>query len=184
MENAGYLDALVKAHELIVSLKNRGGVHGLLFCVKAGRVSNTMQQNYRLFYEFLCQEEVPLALVVTNLEYEENMDDWWTKNKAHLENSGIIPVTHVCITTIRGYKDAYATRYFESRKKVLNMLKELGNRDACSVGANNWFTRKREFLFSTKMLRRDRQKMLQVLTKRCNLRKEDAVHLLQRIDYV
>ncbi|KAG1848070.1 hypothetical protein DFJ58DRAFT_796753 [Suillus subalutaceus] len=186
MNNAGYLDALVKAHELIVSLKNRGGVHGLLFCMKAGRVSNTMQQNYRLFYEFLCQEQVPLALVITNLENEENMDDWWTKNRAHIENSGIVPVTHVCITTIKGFQNAYQARYLESRKKVLNMLKELGDRDPCSVDVSSWFARMckklREFLVPTKGLGRSRQKMLQMLTKRCKLRKEDAVHLLQRID--
>ncbi|KAG1848092.1 P-loop containing nucleoside triphosphate hydrolase protein [Suillus subalutaceus] len=150
MNNAGYLDALVKAHELIISLKNRGGIHGLLFCIKAGRVSNTMQQNYRLFFEFLCQEQVPLALVITNLENEENMDDWWTRNRAHIENSGIVPVTHVCITTIKGYQNAYEVRYFESRKKVLNMLKELGGRDTCLVDVNDRFARMskrlREFL--------------------------------------
>ncbi|KAG2367138.1 hypothetical protein BDR07DRAFT_1272910 [Suillus spraguei] len=128
--NAGYLDALVKTHELVVSLKNRGGVHGLLFCVKAGRVSTAVQQNYKLFFEFLCQGQVPLALVVTNLENEEKMDDWWTKNKAHVENSGIVPFTHVCITTIKGHQNEYEARYFESRKKVLNMLMELGTRDA------------------------------------------------------
>ncbi|KAG1741960.1 hypothetical protein EDB19DRAFT_687267 [Suillus lakei] len=186
MNNAGYLDALVKAHELIVSLRNRGGVHGLLFCIKAGRVSNTMQQNYRLFFEFLCQEEVPLALVVTNLENEKNMDDWWTKNKAHIEKSGIVPVTHICITTVKGYQNAYEARYFESRKKVLNMLKELGNSDACSVDVSSWFVRMckklREFMIPVKGLRKSRQKMLQVLTKRCRLRKEDAVRLLQMID--
>ncbi|KAG2070669.1 hypothetical protein BDR04DRAFT_1076475 [Suillus decipiens] len=186
MNNAGYLDALVKAHELIVSLKNRGGVHGLLFCIKAGRVSNTMQQNYRLFFEFLCQAQVPLALVVTNLENEENMDEWWTKNKAHIENSGIVPVTHVCITTIKGYKNAYEARYLESRMKVIKMLRELGNRDVCSVEVSSWFARMckklREFLVPAKGLRNSRQKMLQMLTKRCKLPKEDAVQLLQRID--
>ncbi|KAG1840864.1 hypothetical protein C8R48DRAFT_781598 [Suillus tomentosus] len=186
MNSAGYLDALVKAHELIVSLKNRGGVNGLLFCIKAGRVSNTVQQNYRLFFEFLCEERVPLALVITNLENEPNMDDWWTMNKAHIEKSGIDPVTHVCITTIKGYKNAYEARYLESRAKVLNMLRELGNNDACSVDVSSWFARVckklREFLVPAKGLGRSRQKMLQMLTKRCKLRKEDAVQLLQRID--
>ncbi|KAG1725507.1 hypothetical protein EDB19DRAFT_1643988 [Suillus lakei] len=186
MNNAGYLDALVKAHELIVSLRNRGGVHGLLFCMKAGRVSTTVQQNYRLFFEFLCQEQVPLALVITNLENEDNMDDWWTKNKAHIENSGIVPVTHVCITTIKGYQNAYEARYFESRKKVLNMLRELGGSDACSEDVSSWFLRMckklRQFLVPAKGLGRSRQKMLQMLTKRCKLRKEDAVQLLQKID--
>ncbi|KAG1886636.1 hypothetical protein F4604DRAFT_1675516 [Suillus subluteus] len=176
MNNAGYLDTLVKAHELIVLLKDRGGVHGLLFCIKAGRLSHTVQQNYRLFFEFLCQEQVPLALVVTNLENEENMDDWWTMNKAHIENCGI------------GYQNAYGARYFESRKKVLSMLKELGSRDACLVDVNDWLARMceklRELLIPGKGLRSglNRDKIVQVLTKRCKLSKQDAMQVLQRID--
>jgi hypothetical protein len=182
MNHAGYLDALVKAHKLVVSLKSRGGVHGLLFCIKAGRVSNTIQQNYRLFFEFLCQAQVPLALVVTKLENEENMDDWWTMNKEHIEKSGIVPVVHVCITTIKGYQNAYEARYFESRKKVLNMLRGLGSRDACLVDVKDWFARMREFLIPANRMTRSRQNMLLMLTRRCKLRKEDAVQLIRRIE--
>jgi hypothetical protein len=104
-------------------------------------VSNTIQQNYILFFEFLCQEQVPLALVITGLENEKSMDAWWTMNKVHIENSGIVPVTHVCITTIQGYQNAYEARYFEPRKKVLNMLKELGDRDGCSVDVSSRLAR-------------------------------------------
>jgi hypothetical protein len=186
MDSASYLDALVKAHELIVSLKNKGGIHGLLFCIKGGRVSRTMQQNYRLFYEFLCQEKVPLALVVTNLENEVNMDDWWTRNKAHVEKSGVIPVTQVCITTIKGHQNAHENRYFESRKKVHDMLMVLGSAEPYSADVSSWFVRMcrllPELLLAAKTLGRSRQKMMRMLTKRCKLRKEDAVQLLQRID--
>ncbi|KAG2346144.1 hypothetical protein BDR05DRAFT_907251 [Suillus weaverae] len=186
MDSASYLDALVKAHELIVSLKNQGGIHGLLFCIKGGRVSRTIQQNYRLFYEFLCQEKVPLALVVTNLENEVNMDDWWTRNKAHVENSGVVPVTQVCITTIKGHQNAYEDRYLESRKKVHDMLRVLGSAEPYSMDVSSWFARLcrllPELLLTAKTLGRSRQKMLRMLTKRCKLRKEDAVQLLQRID--
>jgi hypothetical protein len=154
MNNAGYLDALVKAHELIVSLKSRGGVHGLLFCIKAGRVSDTIQQNYRLFFEFLCEEQVPLSLVITGLENEKNMDDWWTMNQAHIEQSGIVPVTHVCITTIKGYQNGYEAKYFESRKKVLNMLEEFGSLDACPVDVKDRFAWVRKVLILAKELRR------------------------------
>ncbi|KAG1727252.1 kinase-like domain-containing protein [Suillus occidentalis] len=127
MNNAGYLDALVNAHELVVSLKSRGGVHGLLFCIRAGRISTTIQQNYRLFFEFLCQEQVPLALVVTCLENEPNMDNCWTMNKGTCRK---IPA----LIGLRG----------------------------CGT--------------------RSRQKMLQMLMRRCKLRKEDAIQLLQRIE--
>ncbi|KAG1857838.1 hypothetical protein DFJ58DRAFT_771767 [Suillus subalutaceus] len=186
MDSASYLNALVKAHELIVSLKNQGGVHGLIFCIKGGRVSRTMQQNYRLFYEFLCQKKVPLALVVTNLETEVNMDDWWTRNKVHVEKSGVVPATHVCITAIKGHQNAHENKYFESRRKVHNMLRVLGRAEPYSIDTSSWFGRMcrllPELLLTAKTLGRSRQKMLQMLTKRCELRKEDAVQLLQRID--
>lgn len=186
MDSAGYLDALVKAHELIVSLKCQGGIHGLLFCIKGGRVSRTMQQNYRVFYEFLCQEKVPLALVITNLENEVNMDDWWTRNKAHVEKSGVVPVMQVCITTIKGHQNAYENRYFESRKKVHDMLRVLGSAEPYSVDVSSWFTRMcrllPELLLAAKTLGRSHRRMMRMLTKRCQLRKEDAVRLLERID--
>ncbi|KAG2105408.1 hypothetical protein BD769DRAFT_1504276 [Suillus cothurnatus] len=185
MDSASYLNALVKAHELIVSLKNQGGIHGLIFCIKGGRVSRTMQQNYRLFYEFLCQKKVPLALVITHLENEVDMDDWWTRNKIHVEKSGVLPVTHICITTIKGHQNAHEHKYFESRKKVHDMLRVLGKAEPCLMDASGWFARMcrllPELLLTAKTLGRSRQKMIQMLTKRCRLRKEDAVQLLQRI---
>lgn len=145
-----------------------------------------MQQNYRLFYEFLCQEKVPLALVVTNLENEVNMDDWWMRNKAHVEKSGVVPTMQVCITTIKGHQNAYENRYFESRKKVHHMLRVLGSAEPYSVDVSSWFVRMcrllPELLLTAKTLGRSRQKMMRMLTKRCKLRKEDAVQLLQRID--
>ncbi|KAJ8597173.1 hypothetical protein M405DRAFT_928237 [Rhizopogon salebrosus TDB-379] len=113
MSNANYVDALVKAHKLIQSLQEKGGIHGLLFCMR-GRMSNTVQQNYRLFYEFLCQKQVPVALVITGLENEPDMDDWWTQNETHFKTSGIASVKHVCITTIKGYNNVYEGRYWES----------------------------------------------------------------------
>ncbi|KAG1840217.1 P-loop containing nucleoside triphosphate hydrolase protein, partial [Suillus tomentosus] len=75
-----YLSAISNAYGLITTLKERGGVNLLLFCVRGGKVTATMQSNYRLFFEFLCEERVPLVLVVTNLEREVNMEDWYTRN--------------------------------------------------------------------------------------------------------
>jgi hypothetical protein len=186
MNDKSYLDALVKAHKLVTSLQNQGGVHGLLFCIKGGnRILDSTQQNYRLFHEFLCQKKVPLALVITNLENEENMDDWWTNNQGDIKEYGIDPVTQVCITTIKGLRNVYEDKYSESRKKVCDMLATLGRGDAYSVDIN-WFARMcnrlRHFFIPGKALGKSREKMLQTLTKRCKLPKQDAMQLLQRIE--
>jgi hypothetical protein len=82
MNYANYLDAITKARRLIVE---KGEVRGLLFCIRGGRISETMQKNYSLFYKFLCEEKVPLALVITGLENEpDDMDNWWLQNRAHV----------------------------------------------------------------------------------------------------
>src|ERR1700692_4133230 len=80
LQTGEYLSAISNAHSLITTLKERGGINLLLFCVRGGRVTATMQSNYRLFFEFLCEERVTLALVVTNLEREMKMEDWYTRN--------------------------------------------------------------------------------------------------------
>ncbi|KAG1791871.1 uncharacterized protein HD556DRAFT_1272502 [Suillus plorans] len=95
-----YVSAILNAYDLIDTLKKRGGINLLLFCIHGGtsRVTATMQRNYRVFFEFLCQERVPLVLVVTNLERERTMEDWYTRNIGNFEKHGIRPTGHACIT--------------------------------------------------------------------------------------
>ncbi|KIJ05543.1 hypothetical protein PAXINDRAFT_93341, partial [Paxillus involutus ATCC 200175] len=92
---------------LIRSLRSAGGVDLLIFCIRGGRLSATLQHNYRLFSEFLCQNQVPIALVVTNLEREQwRMEDWWDQNSesARIEH-GIEVVGRACITAIPGLEN-------------------------------------------------------------------------------
>ncbi|KAF8137280.1 hypothetical protein EV363DRAFT_1446163 [Boletus edulis] len=63
-----FFGAIEEAHRLITSLHHSGGIDLLLFCIRGGRINATMQPNYRLFFEFLCEKKVPLAFIVTNLE--------------------------------------------------------------------------------------------------------------------
>jgi hypothetical protein len=190
INNASYVDALVKAHKLIQSLQEKGGIHGLLFCIRGGRITNIVQQNYRLFYEFLCQEKVPVVLVINGLENEPDMDGWWIHNRHHVEKSGIVSVKHVCITTVMGHDNAYEKRYWDSRKKVHKMLNELAHGAAYSADASSWFGRMckklREFLVpgsKVPWLGKSHDKMMKELTKRYMLRKEDAVQFLRGIGF-
>jgi len=64
-----YLDVINNAYRLIAKLQNGGGIHLLLFCVRAGRLTSTTSNNYRLVYELLCEKKVPIVLV-TGLKRE------------------------------------------------------------------------------------------------------------------
>jgi hypothetical protein len=178
IDNANYLGALVKAHELIQSLQEKGGIHGILFCVRGGRITSTTQQNYKLIYDFLCQKTVPVSLVVTGLENEPDMDGWWTTNKTTLEQSGIASTKHVCITTIMGRENAYESRYNDSREKVHELMSELASKPVCSIDGTSWFKRVCKSLLGFLTGKSDTKKAMKVLTNDCKLPKGDAKDLI------
>ncbi|KAG1724238.1 P-loop containing nucleoside triphosphate hydrolase protein [Suillus lakei] len=115
LQTGDYLTVISNMYDLINALKERGGVNLLLFCIRGGRVTATMQSNYRLFFEFLCGEKVPLVLVVTNLERETNMEDWYTRTRGHLEKHNIMSAGHACITAANLLDGRHRDKYEESR---------------------------------------------------------------------
>src|SRR5262245_54795882 len=53
-------DAVQKLWDLINHLAD--GVHLLVFVMRAPRITQTCEQNYKLFFETLCQRRVPIAI--------------------------------------------------------------------------------------------------------------------------
>ena len=117
-----YLDVIVNAHNLIERLCCGGGIDLLVFCVRAGRVTATTQSNYRLFYEWLCEKKVPIVLVLTGLEGEERMEDWWNNNKHHFLRYDIHVSGHVCITAADNLEGSGQVLYEESRRLVRDLV--------------------------------------------------------------
>lgn len=112
------IGAINKAYRLVKYLSDTGGINLLVFCIRRGRITANMQQNYLLFHDFLCHKKVPIALVITHLEHEENMEDWWLYNHSHFTECGIHIVGHACITAKREFGD----RYHASRQAVHDLL--------------------------------------------------------------
>ncbi|KIJ10289.1 hypothetical protein PAXINDRAFT_34755, partial [Paxillus involutus ATCC 200175] len=117
-----YLAAIEKAHQLISSLNEAGGVHLLLFCMRRGRITATVQTNYQLCCEFLCRKQVPVALVLTGLEREARMEDWWERNGSTVEKYGIQSIGHVCITAVRDDTPGRAEKYAISEQAIRELL--------------------------------------------------------------
>ncbi|KAN0091355.1 hypothetical protein V8E55_004921 [Tylopilus felleus] len=117
-----YLSAVEKANTLICQLQRTGGIRLLLFCIRGGRITAVMQNNYRLFCDILCQNKVPVAFVITGLENEESMEGWWERNVLSFEACGLSCASHACVTAIRGVDGYYSAKYDESQKTIRAML--------------------------------------------------------------
>ena len=117
-----YLTAIEKANTLICQLQRTGGIRLLLFCIRGGRITAVMQNNYRLFCDILCQNKVPVAFVITGLENEVSMEGWWERNVSSFEAYRLSCASHACVTAIRGLNNCYAKRFHESQTTVRAML--------------------------------------------------------------
>jgi len=180
----GYYAAIEKAYDLIQSL-DAGGVHLLLFCLRGGRITATVQSNYRLFHEFLCEKRVPIALVFTGLEREERMEAWWTRNEGSIKKYGIRSVAHACITAVQDPDDpGQAAKYEESRKIVLDLLSK------CTKDGPVLMDKEKSLatliaLMATLVSNRFRPKRrdyTRVLVKRCGMEPDAAKKVAQLIE--
>ncbi|KAG6824926.1 hypothetical protein H0H92_005381, partial [Tricholoma furcatifolium] len=99
------VDAIKHLYRLLQFLNDDLNGHGislLVFCIRAPRIRETTQKNWRLFHEIICHGQVPIVLAITGLEHEENMDKWWEDNRSIFDGYEIRPHEVACITATRG----------------------------------------------------------------------------------
>ncbi|KAG2352017.1 P-loop containing nucleoside triphosphate hydrolase protein [Suillus spraguei] len=182
-----YLDAVENAYKLTQNLERQGGVDLLLFCMRAGRLTDTLQSNYRLFHEFFCDRKVPVVVVITHLEDEVGeMDAWWKNNENIFREREVDVAGHACITAIQG---DCSDRYEESRATIHNLIKEFtadGQKVTLIRGDDAFvsFMRKsKELLVRKKKSRFSKDAVVSRLTKRCGLPTDVAKRLVDRIKW-
>ncbi|KAF8551305.1 hypothetical protein OG21DRAFT_1418241, partial [Imleria badia] len=117
------LGAIEKAQQLVASV-HAGGIDLLLFCIRGGCITAGMQRNYRLFFECVCEKKVPLAFVVTHLEQEDMMENWWERNEKTFEEYGIRSVAHACVTATPPRVMAHAAKRAESQRALHKILRD------------------------------------------------------------
>ncbi|KAG2116817.1 P-loop containing nucleoside triphosphate hydrolase protein [Suillus clintonianus] len=178
-----FLDAIENAYKLIQDLEKQGGIDLLLLCMRAGRLTSTLQNNYWLFHEFLCDKKVPIIVVITYLENEAGeMDDWWKRNEEIFHRQEVHVAGHACITAIAGNSPH---RHEESRTTIRNLFKEFAadEQKQAWIGGDSLFV---SFMRKLKDLlvgngKSAREDMVSRLTKRCGMSRDVAEKLADRI---
>ncbi|KAG2113738.1 P-loop containing nucleoside triphosphate hydrolase protein, partial [Suillus discolor] len=168
-----YLESVENAYKLVRELDDKGGIDLLLFCVRAGRVTATLQSNYRLFHEFLCEKKVPIVLAITNLEREQRMEEWWERNEGTFDRYQIKVAGHACITAANRLDGRHKVLYEQSRITIRNLVREFtadGQKQAWTGGHNLFVSlmrRLKELLTGGSHL--TRKDLVPHLTKRCGI---------------
>ncbi|KAI5991122.1 P-loop containing nucleoside triphosphate hydrolase protein [Pisolithus albus] len=176
----GYITAVSKALQLIRRLAAAGGVNLLLLCMQGQKVTRATQGNYRLFYEILCEECVPLGLVITHLEREDDMEEWWERNKKILDGYGIKSAGHACVTGLPSCPKKYAL----SRAAIYGLLTDCDRFGKYDMPPDIWMKRLAKSIksFIVGGGRPKGEKLTQALVTRCGLKEEDARELRKLLE--
>lgn len=110
---------VIKSMEGVVSL--------FVYCVRGPRIKDTTAENYRIFHSTFFRSEVPIVLVVTGLEEEEPMDEWWQTNKDTFQKHKMIFASHACVTATKGKmgkdgKHVYEEEYAASMTRLQRLI--------------------------------------------------------------
>ncbi|KAF8552006.1 hypothetical protein OG21DRAFT_1512023 [Imleria badia] len=169
-----YLAAVEEACRLIRELTAAGGVDLLVLCHREGRITTSTPKNYRLFYEVLCESNVPIAIVVTFLERHKRMEDWWEQNVAEFTKHGMKAAGHACVTGLFGH-----TKSQESKLAIENMLGYHDDNGRYHMPSEEWLPRFLRgwatFQPFPKGLKKSELEAL--LRSRCGLGVHDAHHI-------
>jgi hypothetical protein len=101
------------------------GISLLVFVMRAPRITLLTQQNYHMFFDIICERQVPIVIVITGLENEENMDAWWVANEEVFDSHGMNFKEIACITATKGLwkgEALFEEAYVQSKMKVEKLI--------------------------------------------------------------
>jgi GTP-binding protein EngB required for normal cell division len=102
----GKKDTRAAKEQLIRIIKGLDtGLNLLVYVMRAGEIMKTATENYRLFYEVVCEKQVPIVVVITKLESRANserMDHWWIENEPAFDKLDLKFEDRACITATKG----------------------------------------------------------------------------------
>lgn len=133
-------DAIIHLYKLLKRLED--GISLLVYCVRGPRIKDNIAKNYMMFHHGLCQRKVPIVIVVTGLEEEEDMDDWWVRNEGVFKTQKMSFDGHACITATKGKlrndKHIFAREYEESTQKVRKLVGDHCHGTRWNMKATSW----------------------------------------------
>ncbi|KAF8836750.1 hypothetical protein BDN67DRAFT_1031863, partial [Paxillus ammoniavirescens] len=68
---------------------DKGEIDLLIYCIHGSRAHKAQVKNYKTFCAVTRWLAAPVIIVVTNLERENNMEDWWERNESSLRRLGV-----------------------------------------------------------------------------------------------
>ena len=135
-ENSPATDVAMDLYKLVLSLHE--GINLLALVIRGPRVTQSILPNYEMFYKIICQKKVPILLIVTGLEVESPMDEWWGRNKCIFAQHGMLFTNVACITASKGKLSDGAFLFQQEYDESMVRVRECLRRSVLPVPVLPW----------------------------------------------
>ncbi|KAG0708335.1 hypothetical protein DFH29DRAFT_477216 [Suillus ampliporus] len=175
LDTKGYTEAIADTYGAIHALRERGGIDLLLYCVRDSEIQK-MKGHYRLLHEVFCDEEVPIAVVVTNRGGSISTTESY---KAIFDTHKIACVDYICanIAGTPGPDSPAVIVDTKSQEAIRKLLVK-----CCDAAPNSRPTMQQLWRRAKKFVRTDqslkRNRLSTVLTGRCKMKPEVTEQLV------
>ncbi|KAI6015402.1 hypothetical protein PISMIDRAFT_684173 [Pisolithus microcarpus 441] len=100
-------------------LQAKASVDVIFFCMQGSRLKNAPTRVVKHIND-VSGGRITIVLVITNLEREKNMEDWWERNGRGVQNMGLGETEHACITGLQDEK--HKVKSTQSRTSLVAIL--------------------------------------------------------------
>jgi len=175
-----YAEAIANTYDAINILKERGGIDMLLYCIRDSQMDEVqkMQGHYRLLHEVLCDEEVPIALVVTHRGSPMINAE---RYKSVFDTRKIACVDYICINIANTSGPESRPADTASQEAIRQLLMK-----CYDASQNSRSTAKKLSLLAKKFVGRDQslkgKQVSTLLTRRCKMKSEVAQQLVAALN--
>ncbi|KAG2040449.1 hypothetical protein BDR03DRAFT_892384 [Suillus americanus] len=97
------------------------GIGLLVYCVRSTSAPRALARAYNTFYAGICQKRVPIVVIITALEKETRIENWWDTNREKFESHGMQFAGHAYVTALQEYTGV-CTRRIEASSEILRNL--------------------------------------------------------------
>lgn len=106
--------------------ESKDGYNLLIQVMKAPRITDTLKQNYELFYKKMTECNIPILLVVTGCENEDPMMQWVDDNRIHFEHEDLLysEIFATCFAKGGRLESVYEELRQESARIIFDAIEE------------------------------------------------------------
>lgn len=176
--------AIPQLYELLYSLE--GGVN-LLILVLQGRITKATKQNYEIFYDILCRRRVPIVIIITGLENDEDVPDmekWWVRNANYFKKYGMKFEGHACVTTLTSSRDPlFPELHKASKSKIEKLILDSYERNKTwRASTRNWVETSVDEMLSLFGIPRRYKQLSKTLVDQCGFDEDRAEKFAKELE--